>query len=260
MARAASAANRPSIAAGPSAAGPAGPAGRAAPRALPSPRVPPSPARAARIAAAMAAVLGLSVASAQSERTPPGTVSTTLQPGPANQIGAPEPMRPTLSVPYDGAIAAYRSGRVDEALALTDRALLADPRNPQLRFLRGTILAERGRVDDAVGVFRALVEDFPELPEPYNNLAVIHANRGELDAARAALEQSIRAVPTYALAHENLGDVLLQQAARAYEQAGRLDPRNESARGKLALARELIGRAKALPVDPRNPRLGAQPR
>jgi tetratricopeptide (TPR) repeat protein len=89
---------------------------------------------------------------------------------------------------------------------------------------------------------------------------VIHANRGELDAARIALEQSIRAVPTYALAHENLGDVLLQQAVRAYEQAGRLDPRNESARGKLALARELTGRVKALPVDSRNPRLGAQPR
>jgi len=176
------------------------------------------------------------------------------------QIGAPEPQRPAITVPYDGAIAAYRAGRTDEALTLTERALLTEPRNPQLRFLRGVILTERERLDEAVTVFRAMVEDFPELPEPYNNLAVIQARRGEWEAARQSVEQSIRAVPTYALAHENLGDIHLQLAARAYEQAGRLDPRNESARGKLGLARELIGRVQSMPAAPRNPRLGAQPR
>ena len=251
MARAATAANRPSISAGPSRAGRVRP-GR--------PGVASVPSRGAALAAVLCAVAAMPAGLAQPVRTPPGTELTTPLPGPPNQIGAPEPMRPTITVPYDGAIAAYRAGRVDEALSVTEKALRGDPRNVQLRFLRGTILAERGRTDEAVGVFRALVEDFPELPEPYNNLAVIHADRGDLDAARQALEQSIRAVPTYALAHENLGDVLLQQAARAYEQAGRLDPRNESARGKLSLARELIGRVKALPVDSRNPRLGAQPR
>jgi tetratricopeptide (TPR) repeat protein len=253
VARTPSAANRPSIAAGPSAAGraPAPPESRSAGRAA---------ARPGLAAALLCAALAGPAALAQTVQVPPGTVLTVPQPGPANQLGAPEPMRPTLSVPYDGALVAWRAGRVDEALSIAEKALQGDPRNPQLRFLRGTILAERGRIDEAVGVFRALVDDFPELPEPYNNLAVIHANRGELDAARIALEQSIRAVPTYALAHENLGDVLLQQAVRAYEQAGRLDPRNESARGKLALARELTGRVNALPVDSRNPRLGAQPR
>jgi tetratricopeptide (TPR) repeat protein len=196
---------------------------------------------------------------AQPMSIPPGTTLTTPSSGPANQIGAPEPMRASLTVPYDGAIAAYRAGRPDEALTLTEKALQGDPRNVQLRFLRGTILAERGLIEQALAIFGALVEDFPELPEPYNNLAVIHAGRGDLDAARQALEQSIRAVPTYALAHENLGDVLLQQAARAYEQAGRLDPRNESTRSKLTLARELIGRVKTLPADSRNPRPGALP-
>ena len=236
MARAPTAAVRPSIAAAPSRSG-----------------------RRAALAAALCAAAVAPAGLAQQVVVPPGTTVTTPIPGPATQIGVPEPMRPTISVPYDGAIAAYRAGRVDEALALAEKALQGDPRNVQLRFLRGTILAERGRADDALAVFRALVEDFPELPEPYNNLAVIHSGRGDLDAARQALEQSIRAVPTYALAHENLGDVLLQQAARAYEQAARLDPRSEPARGKLALARELMGRVKALPSDSRNPRPGAQP-
>ncbi len=254
MARAAFAANRPSIAAAPSRSGrapEAGPRPRAAARAV--------PCRGAALAAALCAASFAPAGLAQTTQNPPGTTMTTPLPGPANQIGVPEPMRPTITVPYEGAIAAYRAGRTDEALSLTEKALQGDPRNVQLRFLRGTILAERGRTDEAIRTFRELVEDFPELPEPYNNLAVIHAARGDLEAARQALEQSIRAVPTYALAHENLGDVLLQQAARAYEQAARLDPRNESARSKLSLARELIGRAKALPVDPRNPRLGAQP-
>ena len=189
-----------------------------------------------------------------------GAVLAQLGPNPGATIGEPglaEPVqviRPALSVPYDGAIAAYRAGRTDEALAIAERALGTEPRNPQLRFLRGVILAERGRLDDAIAVFRAMNEDFPELPEPSNNLAVIHARQGDWDAAQQAIERSIRAVPTYALAHENLGDIHLQLAARAFEQAGRLDPRNESARTKLALARELIARVQSQPVDPRNPR------
>jgi tetratricopeptide (TPR) repeat protein len=188
-----------------------------------------------------------------------GLSGPTLPSRTSNPMGAPEPLRPTLTTPYDGAIAAYRAGRIDEALGVTDEALKTDPRNAQLRFLRGVILAERGRTDEAQAMFRGMTEDFPELPEPYNNLAVIHAGRGEWEAARQALEQSVRAVPTYALAHENLGDIHLQLAARAYEQAGRLDARNASTRSKLALARELIARVQAVPPDSRNPRPGAQP-
>jgi tetratricopeptide (TPR) repeat protein len=179
-------------------------------------------------------------------------------PSPA-AISAPEPQRATVSVPYDGAIGAYRAGRPDEALAIAERALGTDPRNPQLRFLRGVILAERGRADDAIDTFTRLTEDFPELAEPYNNLAVLHAQRNDWDAARQALEHSIRAVPGYALAHENLGDVHLQLATRAYERAGRLDPGSASARTKLGLARELVARLQPPVTDSPQPRTRAQP-
>ena len=186
----------------------------------------------------------------------------------AGSIGAPEPPRPRVSVPYDGALAAYRAGRIDEALQLSDKALEADARNPELRFLRGVILTEQQRTDDALAVFAAMIKEFPELPEPYNNVAVIYAGRGDWDNARLALEQSTAAVPSYALAHENLGDIHLQLAARAYAQAAKLEPRNDSAKSKLTLARELINRAQALPApkpapsnartDPSlNPRLDA---
>lgn len=175
-------------------------------------------------------------------------------------IGAPEPMRPRVSVPYDGAIAAYRAGRTDEAFELTEAALKADPRNAELRFLRGVLLTERGRSDEALDVFQTMADDFPELPEPYNNIAFIQASRGQWEQARRALEQSINVVPSYALAHENLGDIHLQLAAQAYARAGRLNPQSTSARRKLATSLDLIGRTQAVPADPPtppNPRPGA---
>ena len=179
---------------------------------------------------------------------------------PAPAIGAPEPVRPRVSVPYDGAIAAYRSGRTDEAFELTEAALKADPRNAELRFLRGVLLTERGRTDEALEVFQTMADDFPELPEPYNNIAYIQASRGQWDQARRALEQSINVVPSYALAHENLGDIHLQLAAQAYARAGRLNPQSTSARRKLATSLDLIDRTQAVPADSPtlpNPRPGA---
>jgi Flp pilus assembly protein TadD len=135
-----------------------------------------------------------------------------------------------------------KESRPDDALKVLDVALKASPRDPQLRFLYGVILADRGRAAEAADVFQQLTEDFPELPEPYNNLAVVYAAAGDLDKARAALENAVRALPGYALAHENLGDVYLRMAARSYERATKADARSASARDRLALARELLSR------------------
>jgi hypothetical protein len=63
----------------------------------------------------------------------------------------------------------------------------------------------------------------------------------------------VRAMPSYALAHENLGDLHLRLAARAYENARRLDPDNPSAAAKLGLAKELIDRVQTPPSRPVNP-------
>lgn len=139
-------------------------------------------------------------------------------------------------------------GRVDEALATIDEALKSAPRDAQLRFERGVLLARSGRGGEAIDVFRTLTRDFPELPEPYNNLAALHASRGELDLAHRALEDALRALPSYALARENLGDVQLRLAERSYQQAIDADATNRSAREKLALTRELIARIAPAPA------------
>jgi tetratricopeptide (TPR) repeat protein len=214
---------------------------------------------------------GASVASAQSDLTTPSNQSSQLnqlnqsaqpaqvyQPNQVYQIGTGEPLRPARTEPYDGAIAAYRDGRLQDALTLTDAALLVDPGNPRLRFLRGVILTETRQAQAASDVFRAMIRDFPELPEPYNNLAVIQAAAGDYDGARQSLEQSIMALPSYAMARENLGDIYLQLAVRAYEEAGRLDAGNPSARRKLSIAREMIVKLPSAAAST-PPRSGAQP-
>jgi Flp pilus assembly protein TadD len=137
--------------------------------------------------------------------------------------------------------AALRTGDAVGALAAVDKHLAAKPQDADARFLRGVILTELARPDEAFQVFLVLTQDFPELPEPYNNLAVLYAKRGEYERARASLEMAIRAKPDYAPAYENLGDVYARLSSQAYEKAAQLDARNRNAAAKLALARELVG-------------------
>ena len=126
-----------------------------------------------------------------------------------------------------------QAGRLDDARERVDRHLAAKPRDPQMRYLKGLIQRESGQLPEALETFTKLTEDFPELPEPYNGLAVIHAGNGEYDKARAALESAIRANPGYATAHENLGDVQFRLAVQAYCKARQLDPRNTTVAPKL---------------------------
>ena len=94
--------------------------------------------------------------------------------------------------------------------------------------------------NDAIAVFSKLTEDYPELPEPYNNLAVIYAQQKQYDKAKQALEMAIRTHPSYATAHENLGDIYARLASQAYDRALQIDSSNSSAQAKLALIRDLM--------------------
>lgn len=133
-----------------------------------------------------------------------------------------------------------RQGKLAEALTKADQYLGAKPKDPQMRFLKGVIQSESGRPADAIATFTKLTEDYPELPEPYNNLAVLYAGQSQFDKARAALEMAIRTNPSYATAHENLGDVYAKLASQAYSRALQLDATNSGVQPKLALIRELF--------------------
>ena len=108
-----------------------------------------------------------------------------------------------------------------------------------MRFLKSVLLADTGRTGEAQEILLQLVQDYPELAEPHNNLAAIYAASGEYGKSRAELEEAIRLNPGYAPAHENLGDVHALLAAQSYAKALRLEPASASLPKKLALVRQL---------------------
>lgn len=133
-----------------------------------------------------------------------------------------------------------QQGQHSQALEKIDGFLSSRPKDAQGRFLKGLILTELNRPTDAIAVFAKLSEDYPELPEPYNNLAVLYAQQKQFDKARTALEMAIRTHPSYAIAHENLGDVYAKLASQAYDKALQLEGSSATTQNKLALIRELI--------------------
>ena len=141
-----------------------------------------------------------------------------------------------------------RSGKFSEALTKADQYLAGKPRDPQMRFLKGVVQTEAARPTEAIATFTKLTEDYPELAEPYNNLAVLYAGQSQFDKARAALEMAIRTNPSYATAHENLGDVYAKLAGQAYSKALQLDGSNVGIQPKLALIRDLFAPGPKTPV------------
>jgi predicted Zn-dependent protease len=141
-----------------------------------------------------------------------------------------------------------RAGQQAEALQRADRFLAANPRDPRMRFLRGVILLDQKRSSEAQVVFERLTQDYPELPEPYNNLAVLYAAQGDYTRARVALETVVRINPGYAVGYENLGDVHLKLASQSYAQAQRLGAITPAASSKLVAVMELLAPLPSAPA------------
>jgi tetratricopeptide (TPR) repeat protein len=134
----------------------------------------------------------------------------------------------------------YRQGNLAKALEQADAYLAGKPRDAQMRFNKGLILTEQKKIPDAIKMFTSLSEDYPDLPEPYNNLAVIYASQGQYEKARDALEAAIRTHPSYSTAHENLGDIYAKMASQAYGKALQLDKGNAAAQTKLSMIKDLF--------------------
>jgi len=147
---------------------------------------------------------------------------------------------PAAADNFDDASRLFKQGNHAAALEKIEGAIAANPRDARARFLKGVILTEQNKPDDAIKVFTALTDDYPELPEPYNNLAVLYAQQGQYDKARKSLEMAIHTHPSYAIAHENLGDVYAKMASEAYDKALQLDRGNAAAQTKLAMIKDLF--------------------
>ncbi len=134
----------------------------------------------------------------------------------------------------------FKQGQHAPAMNKVNNFLTSKPRDAQGRFLKGLILTEQGKIADAIKVFTDLTQDYPELPEPYNNLAVLYASQSQYDKAKSSLEMAIRTHPSYATAHENLGDIYAKMASQAYDRALQLDSSNTTTQTKLAMIQDLF--------------------
>ncbi len=137
------------------------------------------------------------------------------------------------------------AGQSSAALQRADRYLATNPRDAQMRFIKGVLLSDAKRNVEAITLFQQLSDDYPDLAEPYNNLAALYAAGGDYAKARESLERATRMNPDYATAHENLGDVYAALAAQSYNRALKLEPRSATLPAKLALVRELYKRPAA---------------
>ena len=166
-------------------------------------------------------------------------IAQTPPPPPASATAVPQ-RTPGLTPELAEASRMIGEGEYVAAVAKIDAVLATDAKNPQARFLKGVVQTDQSETEAAIATFLALTEDYPELPEPYNNLAVIWAKQGQYEKARRALELALASRPDYAIAHENLGDIYARLASAEYDRAIALDKANKSAQSKLALVRELF--------------------
>lgn len=133
-----------------------------------------------------------------------------------------------------------KAGQAQLALDRVNVYLTTKPKDAVGRFIRGLAQSELGKTNDAITTFQSLTEDYPELPEPYNNLAVLYSSKGQFEKARVALELAIQTHPSYSTAHENLGDIYAKLASQAYDKALQLDKANGGVATKLNLVRDLF--------------------
>lgn len=153
------------------------------------------------------------------------------------------------------------------ALEKIKKRLRQTPDEPRLLFYKGVTEAKLNQIDNAIKTYNGLINKYPNLPEPYNNLAVIYAERQELDLAKDTLEKAIKTNSSYSVAHINLGDIYTQMATNAYNMAFEIDKDNKIARNKLKLITELFNYkpntneksiiveeldAKIIKIEPRN--------
>ena len=152
---------------------------------------------------------------------------------------------PSFADDYADISQLLRANKFAEAMTMVDSKLAVKPADPQLRFLKGVVQRNQGKQTEAIATFTKLTQDYPELPEPYNNLAVLYAAQGQYDKARVTLEMAIRTNPSYATAYENLGDVYARLASQSYNKALLLDNGNVAIPPKLTVLREMFKPAAA---------------
>lgn len=151
------------------------------------------------------------------------------------------------SDPHEEVRKLLRRAKYDQALILVKKYVAVNPRDPQMRFWEAYIYEQMNQPALAKPIYLGLTQEHPELAEPHNNLGVLLAADGNYGEARQMFELALRANPRYAVAQENLGDVLLQLARQAYTRALEIDATQRSAAKKIDLLQPITALSEKKP-------------
>ncbi len=160
---------------------------------------------------------------------------------------------PALADDYSSVAQLLQAGNLAQAQIQADKLLAAQPKDLRLRFIKGVVLQDSGKTAEAIALFIQLTQDYPRLPEPHNNLAVLYANDGQYEMARVALEAALGTHSSYLIAHENLGDLYARSASQTYHKALQAGNAAQVAAPKLVLIREMVGAAQRPAPMPTKP-------
>jgi len=143
--------------------------------------------------------------------------------------------------------------RYPAALDKVDAYLATHQQDARAQFIKGVILTRQDKRPEAIGIFSELTKKHPELPEPYNNLAVLYADQGQYEKARQALEMAMKTHPSYSVAYENLGGVYAKMASDAYDKALQVERGTSHPLPRLAMLEDVVpnpaaGFIKSLPA------------
>ncbi|MDR1967816.1 MAG: tetratricopeptide repeat protein [Burkholderiaceae bacterium] len=148
--------------------------------------------------------------------------------------------QPAFASEYTEVQSLQSAGKTAEALQRADGYIASHPDDPQMRFIKANLLAASQRTNEAEQLLLQMTRETPELAEPWNNLAALHAAKGQLDQALQELQTALRLKPGYATALENLGDVQTRLAQQAYQRARQLDAGNTRLSAKIEALRSML--------------------
>jgi tetratricopeptide (TPR) repeat protein len=95
----------------------------------------------------------------------------------------------------------------------------AHPADAEPLFREGLRLAAANKTEGAIKVFSGLIQNYPLLPQPYVQLAVLYVQQGKLAKAIAALRAAVELGLDDGALQEKLGDLYVELATQSYHSA-----------------------------------------
>jgi tetratricopeptide (TPR) repeat protein len=139
-----------------------------------------------------------------------------------------------------------QQGKIDEAISHYRQAQRLNPESVETHNNLANVLRQRGQVDEAMSCYRQALRCRPDSAETYNNLGIALTELGKFDEATSCYRDALRINPHSAEANNNLGEALkrmgrLEEAIDFFHQALRVNPHFAEAHNSLGDAQKQLG-------------------